>query len=273
MSAVTSTRSRTKTGGIVRNAGINYGLLIALLVAWQIVTMAAPSPFFPTPLTIAERFWAMFMVAPTGEVLLTQPVTQDLIPTVVRMLLGFLVGSFVGVLMGVWSGMSRVFRGLTNWIVEFVRAIPATATLPLFILLVGGTDGMKVAFIAYGITWYVMLNTAQGVRAIEPTMLLMGRAYRKTRSQQMLTIVLPATLPHIFTSLRLATAGSIILAIASEFLASTNGIGYQLQIQTALFNMPAMWSWMVFLALFGLMVNVLLELLERKLLAWHRMSH
>lgn len=258
---------------LFRSALVNYGLLVVLILVWQAVTMAIASPFFPTPLAIAQKFWTMFIVDPQGQVLATPTMTHDALPMMGRALAGFLAGCAAGILLGIWTGLSRLFGLTTSWIVEFLRAIPGTATLPLFILLLGGSDGMRIAFIAYSISWYVLLNTAQGVRSIDPALILVGRAYRRSRTDQVVTIVIPAAMPQIFTSLRLATAGAIILAIASEFLVSSNGVGYRLLIAQANFQMVELWAWLVFLALLGLVVNLLLELVERKVLAWHRMSH
>lgn len=270
---MTTTDLRPAPVRVLRRLLIDDGLLVVLILLWQLVTAIIDSPFFPTPLEIAVNFVKLFIVDPQGHVLATAAMTHDALPMMGRAFAGFLAGSAVGVLLGIWTGLSRLFAETTSWTVEFLRAIPSTATLPLFILLLGGSDAMRIAFIAYGVSWYVLINTAQGVRAIDPTLLLVGRAYRKSRATQVLTIVIPAALPQIFTSLRLATAGAIILGIASEFLVSSNGIGYRLLIAQANFQMLDLWSWIVFLALLGLVVNVVVGLIERKVLSWHRMSH
>ncbi|MFT4468874.1 ABC transporter permease [Arthrobacter sulfonylureivorans] len=269
---------KAKTGQISGTAGrvgsrlaYSSGLLVVLLLLWQLGTALNPSPFFPTPLKIGTHAWTMFF-STAGGGLATEAMTVHTFQTLGRVLLGFVLGSVTGVLVGTAIGLYRILRDVADPVVEFLRSIPATATLPLFIVLLGGEDSMRVAFIAYGISWFVLINTANGVGSIHPTQLAMGKAFRLSKRRQLTGIILPAALPKIFAGLRLALTGALMFAIVSEFMLSTNGIGFQLIQSQARFQILDMWSWMLLLAVLGLLLNTMLEITENRLLAWHRLA-
>lgn len=248
-----------------------FGLLIVLLVLWQLATTLNPSPFFPAPLKIVTHAWGMYFGETDGAIL-TDAIAHDTAQTLGRVMLAFVLGSVAGILIGTATGLYRVLRDVTDPVIEFLRSIPATATLPLFIVLFGGEDSMRVAFIAYGISWFVLLNTANGVGAIHPTQLAMGKAFQISKWRQLTGIILPAALPKIFAGLRLALTGALMFAIVSEFMLATNGIGFQLIQSQARFQILDMWSWMLLLAVIGLVLNTILEVIENRLLAWHRLA-
>ncbi|WP_440707896.1 ABC transporter permease [Herbiconiux sp. YIM B11900] len=261
-------RPRHARGALV---GLAYFVVpLAVLVAlWQLGTTLAPSPFFPPPVAIGQNLVALLF---GGPAVVTPVFVNDVLPTVGRMLLGYAIGCAWGVVVGTAMGLSRASRETVTPIVEFLRSIPATATLPLFIILLGGDDDMRVVFIAYGVSWFVLINTASGVGSIHRTMLDLGRVFRISPARRLFSIVLPAASPKIFAGLRIASTAALLLAIVSEFILATNGIGFQLIQAQGRFLLLDMWSWMLALALLGLLLNSLLDLVERRVLSWHRLS-
>ena len=252
---------------------LNYvGPLIALLLLWQWVTTTFENKFFPPPLTILQASQKLFFGGEASTLFMTPALTVDTWGTLSRLLVGFVLGSVFGILIGMAIGRSIVVRDLTNPIVEFLRSIPATATLPLFIILLGGDDAMRIAFIAYGVSWFVIINTAAGVSSVHITQIEMGQIFKVSRAGVLLRIVLPAALPKIFAGLRIGITAALLLAVVSEFILATNGIGYQLVIAQATFALRSMWSWMLLSAVLGLVLNLILELLEFILLRWDRES-
>ncbi len=249
-----------------------FGALIVLVALWQVVTTAWPSLFFPPPSRIWDNSLKLFVSGPPEALFLTDAVTVDVAGSLSRLLLGFALGSVAGILIGSAIGRSVALRELSDPVVEFLRSIPATATLPLFIILLGGDDGMRVAFIAYAVMWFVLINTAAGVGAIHPTMLDMGRAFRLSRAKVLFGVIIPAALPKIFAGLRIGATVSLLAAVVSELMLATNGIGYRLVIAQTQFKMADLWSWIVLLALLGFLINTAMELVERRLLAWDRLS-
>lgn len=243
--------------------------LVVLVALWQLATVAAPSPFFPPPLAIGANLWQLLF---GGDQLLTDLFYNDFLSTVGRMLLGFAIGALWGIVVGTAMGLSRASRETVTPIVEFLRSIPATATLPLFIILLGGGDDMRVIFIAYGVSWFVLINTASGVGSIHKTMLDLGRVFKISPARRLFSIILPAASPKIFAGVRIATTAALLLAIVSEFVLATNGIGFQLIQAQGRFQLLNMWSWMLALAILGLLLNSLLDYVEGHVLSWHILS-
>jgi ABC-type nitrate/sulfonate/bicarbonate transport system permease component len=256
-----------------RKALISLGYFVvplAVLVSlWQLATVLNPSPFFPPPLAIAANLGTLLF---GGDRVLTEVFFTDFLTTVGRMLLGFAIGTAWGVVVGTMMGLSRGARETVTPIVELLRSIPATATLPLFIILLGGGDDMRVVFIAYGVSWFVLINTAAGVGSIHKTMLDLGQVFKVSRVRQLFTIVLPAAMPKIFAGIRIASTAALLLAIVSEFILATNGIGFQLIQAQGRFQLLSMWSWMLALAILGLLINSLLDYVEGRVLSWHKLS-
>lgn len=252
---------------------LNYfGPLIALILLWQWVTTAFPNKFFPPPLNIWLASQKLFFGGDASTLFLTSAITVDTAGTLYRLLAGFVLGAVFGILIGTAIGRSMVVRDLTTPIVEFLRSIPATATLPLFIILLGGEDAMRIAFIAYGVSWFVIINTAAGVSSVHVTQIEMGQIFKVSPVGVLLRIVLPASMPKIFAGLRIGITAALLLAVVSEFILATNGIGYQLVIAQSAFALRTMWAWMLLLAVIGLVLNLILELIEYLTLRWDRLS-
>lgn len=243
--------------------------LVVLVGLWQLATTLAPSPFFPPPFAIFTNLWDLLFGGPQ---FFTDVFYQDFLTTVGRMLAGFAIGTAWGIVVGTAMGLSRGARETVTPIVELLRSIPATATLPLFIILLGGGDDMRVVFIAYGVSWFVLINTAAGVGSIHKTMLDLGRVFKISRTRRLFSIILPAALPKIFAGVRIASTAALLLAIVSEFMLASNGIGFQLIQSQGRFQLLNMWSWMLALAVLGLLINTLLDYLEGRVLAWHTLS-
>jgi ABC-type nitrate/sulfonate/bicarbonate transport system permease component len=121
-----------------------------------------------------------------------------------------------------------------------------------------------------GCIWPILLNTIDGVRGVDPTMLEMSRSYGLTRARQWSRVLLPAALPQIFSGLRAALSIALILMVISEMIASTNGIGYFVLDAQRTFAIPEMWSGIILLGVLGYALNALLMLVERRILRWHR---
>lgn len=254
------------------NVAYAVGPVVVAIVLWEWAAVSNPSLYFPPPSRIWENSIELFFSGGASTFLLTTAITVDAFATIYRTLVGFALAVVIGVVFGTVIGRNLVIRDLTNPAIEFLRSIPATATLPLFIILLGGGDGMRIAFIAYTAMWYVILNTAMGVSVIHRSMLDMGQTFRVPSIRAFFRIILPAAMPNVFAGMRIALTVALLAAIVSELLLSTNGIGYQLLMAQAQFSMLDLWSWMVFLALLGFVLNTAMEVLERSVLKWDRLA-
>jgi len=265
--AVTVPAAARRHGGPLVRILLSVGVLVVLVVLWQLATMTWKSPFFPEPLRIFANIPKVLTVDSAGGS--TSPFFTDVLASIGRMLAGYVLGCAWGVAAGSVLGRWRAARDYTSPIVEFLRSVPATAVLPIFILLFGLGQGMQIAFIAWGVSWFVLINTASGVASIHKTLIDVGRAFRLSPAKQFFGLVLPSAAPKIFAGLRIGLTAAMILIVTSEFLGATNGIGFQLIQTQRRFQLVDMWSWMLVIAILGYLLNTVLELIEARALRWH----
>jgi ABC-type nitrate/sulfonate/bicarbonate transport system permease component len=134
----------------------------------------------------------------------------------------------------------------------------------------GVGNAMKVFIIAFVCLWPVLLNTMDGISGIDRTLLDTSRVYQLSSRDRVLRVMLPAASPQIFAGLRTSLSLALILMVISEMVASTNGIGYFVLQSQRTFAIPEMWSGIVLLGLLGYFLNLLLVIVERRVLRWHR---
>lgn len=236
-------------------------LIAALFALWWILSAGSNSPYFPPLKDIVATF---------ADTWLFDHVMSDLVPSMVRFSVGLGIAIVVGILLGLVLGSSPRLGRAFGPILDFFRALPQPALIPIVIVFLGIGTSAKIFVIAFGAVWPILLNTIDGVRGVDKLLLDMARVYRLTRWERMRRIVLPAISPQVFVGVRLALAIALILMVISEMFASTNGLGYFILMSQQTFAIPEMWSGIVLLSLIGYLVNVLLLSVENRVLAWHR---
>jgi ABC-type nitrate/sulfonate/bicarbonate transport system permease component len=242
-----------------------------LLALWELAAESADSLWFPPPSEIAVRMYELWFSARFPTVF-TPAVTADVLPSVGRMLAGWGLAAVVGVSLGILIGRSRVVSQTVEPTVHFLRSTPGPALVPIFLILLGTDSTMRISLIAFASMWPVLLNTIDGVRGVDPTQLETARVFGIPRWSRITRIVLPSALPKIFAGLTIALAVSLTLMVISELTVATDGIGYRIQRASQLFAMTDMWAWIMLIAVLGVVLNALLNLVERRVLRWYRGS-
>jgi sulfonate transport system permease protein len=240
---------------------LEFWLPIVALLVWWFASASWNSPYFPSLEDILKTF---------EETWFSDRFETDVLPTLARFATGYAIALVAGTVLGVILGLSRTLRRMFEPSVDFFRALPKTALLPVFIVLMGVGEEMKVGLIAFGAMWPVLLNAMDGVRGIEPTFVDMSRVYKLSRRDWIRRVVLPAASPQIFAGARLALAIALILLLVSEMLASTNGVGYFILESQQTFAIPQMWAGLLMFGLIGYAVNLIFVAVEGRVLAWHR---
>lgn len=249
----------------------SVAVVVVLLVIWQIATVVLAQKFFPPPLKIIMNLPSVLLPKKAAS-LADAPLFADMFASLYRMVAGFLLGSGAGILGGVLLGWFKPVREYVAPIVEFLRSIPATAVLPIFILILGLGQGMQILFIAWGVMWFVLINTTSAVAEIHPTLRDFCQTFRLSRRKVLFGVVLPSASPKIFAGMRIGLTAAMILIVTSEFMGATNGIGYQLIQEQRRFQILDMWSWMMVIAIAGFIANSVLEAIETRALRWHAAS-
>jgi nitrate/nitrite transport system permease protein len=196
----------------------------AVVVLWALVA-ATVAPDLPSPL----RTWtesSRYVLHPffkEGE--MNQGIGRLAFYSLVRVAKGFALAVAVGTPLGFLLGLSPTFSRALDPLVQILRPISPLAWLPLGLVLFQRSEPAALFTIATCAMWPTVVNTAVGVRSINPEYLNVGRVLRLSRAKTMRKIVVPATLPYLFTGYRLSLGIAWLVIVASEMLTGSPGVG------------------------------------------------
>ncbi|WCH97756.1 ABC transporter permease subunit [Streptomyces moderatus] len=235
-------------------------LPVVLVVVWWAASADSTDPFWPPLRTIVDTFPDVWTADRLGT---------DVVPSLLRLLAGYALAALVGVALGTVIGSYRAVRAVCEPVLEFLRAVPPPVLVPVIMLFAGIGDTMKIVVIASGCVWPVLLNTVEGVRAVDSVMLETARSYGVSGLARLRHLVLPSASPQIFAGLRQALSIGIILMVISEMFAANNGIGFTVVQFQRSFAIPDMWTGILVLGLLGFLLSVVFQLVERRVLGWY----
>ncbi|MFG3322302.1 ABC transporter permease [Streptomyces sp. NPDC048171] len=235
-------------------------LPLVLVGVWWVSSAGSQDVYWPPLRTILESFPEVW----TGE-----RWRGDVLPSVLRLSAGYALAAVAGVAVGTLVGSHRRVRAVCEPVLEFLRAVPPPVLVPVIMLFAGIGDTMKIVVIAAGCVWPVLLNTVEGVRAVDAVMAETARCYGVTGVARLRHVVLRAASPQIFAGLRQALSIGIILMVISEMFAASNGLGFTVVQFQRSFAIPGMWTGILLLGLLGFVLSVLFQLVERRALGWY----
>jgi len=247
-------------GRVLRWLGFALAVPIVIVALWTFAAETFPSLYWPSPIKIVGAFWRTWF---EGRF------TSDVLPSLVRLVVGYLVALVIGVLLGLLVGSLRRLRMLLEPVFEFFRAVPPPVLVPIVMLFTGIGQNMQLTVIAIGAVWPILINAIEGVRGIDLTQLDTAKSYRVRGRLRFLAVVLPAAAPKIVAGARQSLSVAIIMMVISEMFASTNGIGFNVIEFQRLFRFTEMWTGIVLLGIIGIVANFLFKLAERRILRWY----
>jgi NitT/TauT family transport system permease protein len=238
---------------------------VLLLGAWEILSrVGVIDPFFfGSPLGIVARLadWAVNGTA-YGSLWLQIWVTIE------ESVLGFLVGVVLGVACGVTLGEVPFLADVFAPYIKGVNALPRIVLGSIFIMWLGLGLASKVVLAAVLVFFVVFFNAFQGVRSVDRNFVANARILGATRLQVVRHVVIPSAMTWIIASLHVALGLSIIGAIVGEFLGSQHGLGLVIATAQNTFDANGVFAAMLIIGLLAVGAEALMEVLERRLLAW-----
>lgn len=238
----------------------SLALPFAILVAWTVWANYSTSVFFPAP----QRIFTAFIDTWVGPAFMT-----DVLPSLARLGLGIVASVALGIAAGTLIGTVRWMRELSEPLLEFFRAIPPPAMIPIIALFMGPTNTMKIVVIILGAVWPVLLNTIDGVRATDSVMKDTAKSFQLSRTERFRFLILPAAMPRIMTGVRQSMSIALILMVISEMFNASTGLGSQIVFFQRNYLMAEMWSGIVLLGLTGIVLAVIFGFVERRMLRWY----
>lgn len=210
--------------------------------------------------TIGE-VWDAFLYL-TGKGLLTEHIIDSLSRVLVGFGMAIVVGVPLGILMG-WIPASQIWFGP---ILHFLRQVPPTAWIPLFLLWFGIGEGSKFAVIFYASVFPIAINTALGVQQIPNEYWEVSRALCLPAGKTLTKLILPGSFQAIFTGLRLGMGMSWRALVAAEMLASSSGLGYLIMSSRSLARVDEMLVGIAAIGFIGMFIDILFVGVQKRML-------
>ena len=259
---------RIKTTKLTRAVDIRIKIitLLVLLILWEslsrlgLVSMLA----LPRPSHLAST---IALLATTG---FPKDITVwlHIRATMWRILQGYLLAAVVAIPSGLIIGRLYLLERAVNPIVTFARSVATISLLPLAIAWFGVGELSRVLLIMYGAFWAILTNTIQGVKSVDRTLIDVGRMFGASKSGMFFQVILPATLPRIFAGMKIALGISFMVIIGVEMIGTVEGLGALIQQARYYYKSDIAISGTFFIGIFGLLISVVLDWLERRMLPW-----
>lgn len=237
---------------------LGFLFIAAMLILWQCSASVAQSRNFPTLVAIAQA------LADDWESL-----AQSALVTLQRAAIGFAIAVGVMLPLGVVLGRIRWLGDLVEPVLEFLRPLPPIAVVPLAMMLLGIGGEAKLVVIVFGASFPIIINAIDAVRNQDPMQARVARSLRLTTVERMALVDLPAALPQIFAGIRLSISISWLLAVVSEIILSTDGLGAYLLAAQSSFEVAPGFAGIFVIAAVSVLVNSATLHISRRLLAWN----
>ena len=222
--------SRSRRAGFWRTGGYLSFVAIALWFGvWFAITedgFALMRPImFPSPAKVIE-----------AVVRISHLLLEDVLMTMMRVLVGFTLGALLGIGLGLQMAYNRKVFHFFNPLVESIRPVPVIAMIPFFLMWFGINEPGKLVLITLGVFAIVVVSTLEAVRNVPPIFLRAGETLGASKYQLFRTIIIPAVIPELIGPLRVAAALSYTLVVAGEFMGAQSGLGFRIMEARRLFN-------------------------------------
>lgn len=239
---------------------IGAWLPVLIIYGWWTWSATSQNPYFPPLSEIWEQFKFLWIF---------DNIPTNLVPTLSNLFVGLALGIGSGVLIGAHLGLSKYATRMFYPLIDFIRAIPSIAKVPIFIMFFGIDREMRIAVITFVVMFPVMVATIQAVRSTDPTLVDTAKAFRLSNFQMLWRVRIPSASPQLFGAFQLALQIAFLVAIAAEILGAGFGLGAFTKIAQDSFLIVDMWTGVILIGLVGYVLFLAFELVERYFLRWY----
>ena len=216
--------------------------------------MTKPAPF-------NARFWTL---AVSGKL------NKHFEATLIEFAYGFSTACILGIIIGYFMGMYRWFDEVMDPWIATLYSIPVITIVPLIIIWFGIGMLSKIIVVFKITVVAIILNTAAGIKNLDPVWLELAQSLRLTGWQTTYKIRFPGALPYIITGMRLGVGRALLAVVVAELMASNAGLGYLLRDSSETWDSPKLFVTVILLAVIGLVSFNLIKRLERRMAPWRQ---
>lgn len=237
---------------------LGYALaLILILLCWHLLALAIDSPALPTPVATVP------MLATYAEQLV-----PDFFVSLYRVVVAMLIGTVLAMPLGLAIGRSPRLDSVLGPVLYILYPIPKIVFLPILLVLLGIADAPKIILIALTIFFQVLITVRDAAKEVPEASVLSVRSLGAKRLSVFWHVVIPASLPELFTALRISSGTAVAILFFAEAIAGSTGLGFFIVDSWALLNYPRMFAGIIAMALLGVILYELFDILERRLARW-----
>lgn len=246
----------------LRRLAIYVALPIGLLCVWQLASSLGwvQSYLLPPPTDVVRGFMEIALDGTLGRYLLA---------SLYRSLAGFAIASVVAIPLGIAIGWSKLVRKSTHITLLLLIPIPITAWISIAIMWFGIGDNSAIFLVALGAAVPILVNTIHGVEWVDKLYIEAARTLGTGPREILWRIVLPASLPNIFTGLRLGMRNSWAGLVVAEMIGAKSGIGYLIWDSRTMMRSDLVIVGMLLVGILGLFSDQIMQWIAKRALAWH----
>jgi NitT/TauT family transport system permease protein len=257
-------RQRLET---LRAIALGVGFPILLVLIWDRAVAISGTRLIPSPHQVALMmydfsFGGVYDDAFSGTILI------HIWKSVQRVYSGFFLAAIVGIPLGMMIGRSRILRQLLDPTISLLRPIPVTAWLPLSMIFFGLGPKAAIFLVFLGAFYPILLNTMFGVRSIDPRLFEAAAMLGCSGTGMFRQIVLPASLPAIFSGLRIAHGFAWILIVVGEMTGVPTGLGSVVMDGRTLSRTDLVITGMIVIGACGFVTDRIIVAISNRLLSW-----
>ena len=235
-------------------------IILGLVVVWEVCvrTMSIPAWQLPPPSAILVELVASIDL-----------LWQHTVVTVLEIVIGFAISLVVGLVLSAGIAYSSLLQRSIYPIVISSQTVPIIAIAPLLLIWVGYGLAPKVIIVAIICFYPIVVNTVDGLKAIDPDMVNMMRALGATKFEVFRKLQIPTALPFIFSGIKISISVSVIAAVIGEWVGASEGLGYLIIYSQPLFLTSRVFAAILILAVLGVSLFVIAVLCERLSMPWY----
>lgn len=243
--------------------------IVSTLLAWYLLSEVFRAPLFeklPGPTVVASEWFSRN--PKYGMSIFNYEYYQHIWKSCWRVLQAFVLATALGVPLGLFMGWSKTFKDYTFPLFESLRPIPMLAWVPLAILMFPGREGSVIYVTFLGAFFATTLNTLLGVESIDEVYFRAARCLGSSPRQTFFRVILPGSLPFIFTGLQISMGYAWFCLVAGEMIAGEFGLGYLIWNAYMTVQAPVLIIAMITLGFLGWASSGLIRMVGRRLMQW-----
>src|SRR5215813_12329059 len=248
-------------GSVARQVSLGLAPWVAAIALWYGVRLSGyvNASLIPAPHQVAAKF---------VELLLHEGLLYDILASTRRVFFGVALGIFAAVPVGFLLGWYRPARTFADPMINFFRALPPIALIPLVIVYFGIDEIAKLVILFYASFFSGVIVMYEGVSQITPLYIRVAKTLGASEFETFRKVIIPLTVPHILTALRVALGVAWATLVASELIAAQQGLGALIQNAGSFFQLDIIYVGIICIGFVALFMDLALRALARRFVSW-----